>query len=157
MRPGELLGLQKSDRKGNVIHVQRSLNEMGEVTGGKNDNARRQVVLSSLAQECRERQAASVGTEEMFPMASQTMYNSHLKKYCKYHGITPVTPYGLRHTFVSIVKTLPEGMVKELVGHSVQMDTFGIYGHALSSDQSEVQVAIDRRFLELLKGIKNTH
>ncbi len=157
LRPGELLGLRKSDRHGDIIHVQRSLNEFGELTGGKNDNARRDVVLSSLARDCWERQAAAVGTDELFPMASQTMYNSHLKKYCKYHGIMPVTPYGLRHTFVSIVKTLPEGMVKELVGHSVQMDTFGIYGHALNGDQNEVQVAIDSRFLELLKGIKNTH
>ena len=150
LRPGELLGLRKSDRHGDIIHVQRSLNEFGELTGGKNDNAHRDVVLSSLARDCWERQAAAVGTDELFPMASQTMYNSHLKKYCKYHGITPVTPYGLRHTFVSIVKTLPEGMVKELVGHSVQMDTFGIYGHALNGDQNEVQVAIDSRFLELL-------
>lgn len=151
LRPGELLALRKSDRKGNVIHVQRSRNENGEITAGKNDNARRDVVLSSLAQTIWEQQVSQSDSDELFPDVPQSTYQHHLKAYCSFHGIGPVTPYGLRHTFVSIVKTLPEGMVKDLVGHSEQMDTFGIYSHALSDDINEVQVAIDARFLDLLR------
>lgn len=152
LRPGELIALRKSDRKGNVIHVQRSRNENGEITAGKNDNARRDVVLSTMAQEIWDKQAALEPGDELFPDLPQSTYLHHLKAYCKYQGITEVTPYGLRHTFVSIVKTLPEGMVKDLVGHSAQMDTFGIYGHALNNDNNAVQVAIDTRFLELLQN-----
>lgn len=150
LRPGELLALRKSDRKGDVVHVQRSRNEFGEITSGKNDNACRDVVLSSFAREVWDRQAANVDGNELFPGVPQSTYQHHLKVYCERQDITPVTPYGLRHTFVSIVKTLPEGMVKDLVGHSKQMDTFGVYGHALNGDTSEIQVAIDSRFLELL-------
>lgn len=151
LRPGELLALRKSDRKGDIVHVQRSRNEFGEITAGKNDNACRDIVLSSLAQEVWDRQAASVDGNELFPGVPQSTYQHHLKNYCERQGITTVTPYGLRHTFVSIVKTLPEGMVKDLVGHSAQMDTFGVYGHALNGDAREVKVAIDTRFIELLK------
>lgn len=151
LRPGELIALRKSDRKGNVLHVKRSRNENGEITAGKNDNARRDVVLSTMAQEIWDKQAALEPGDELFPDLPQSTYLHHLKAYCKYQGITEVTPYGLRHTFVSIVKTLPEGMVKDLVGHSAQMDTFGIYGHALNNDSTAIQVAIDTRFLELLR------
>ncbi len=46
-----------------------------------------------------------------------------LRRCCEYNGITVVTPYELRHTFVSIAKSLPAGMVKSIVGHSESMDT----------------------------------
>ena len=43
LRPGELLALKKSDRHGDVLHIQRSINEYNEITSGKNDNAKRSV------------------------------------------------------------------------------------------------------------------
>ena len=46
--------------------------------------------------------------------------------------------YELRHTFVSVVKTLPAGEVKGLVGHSQDMDTFGVYGHTLTGEAEEM-------------------
>ena len=46
--------------------------------------------------------------------------------------------YELRHTFVSIAKVLPAGEVKSWVGHSSNMDTFGIYAHALRDDVTRV-------------------
>lgn len=49
-----------------------------------------------------------------------------LRRCCEYNGITVVTPYELRHTFVSIAKKLPEGFVKTVIGHSKSMDTFGV-------------------------------
>ena len=64
--------------------------------------------------------------------------------------MTKTTPYELRHTFVSVVKTLPVGEVKPLVGHSESMDTFGIYGHALQGEDTETAEKINRLFRKLL-------
>ena len=150
-RPGELLGLQKSDRHGSVVFVQRSINDNGEITSGKNENARRSVVLNTAAQRCWDLQAQAATTPYLFYGVSQSNYRTHLARYCKYYNLPPVTPYGLRHTFVSAAKTLPAGMVKDLVGHSQQMDTFGVYGHALEGDVQRVSNALDSLFLQLLK------
>jgi hypothetical protein len=35
-----------------------------------------------------------------------------------------------------MVKSLPEGYLKELVGHSKDMDTYGVYSHAFFDDMS---------------------
>lgn len=56
----------------------------------------------------------------------------------KAHEIPPTSLYELRHTFVSIAKVLPAGEVKSWVGHSSNMDTFGIYAHALRDDVTRV-------------------
>jgi hypothetical protein len=34
-----------------------------------------------------------------------------------------------------MVKTLPEGYLKELVGHSKDMDTYGVYSHVIGNDK----------------------
>ncbi len=155
LRPGELLGLRKSDKHGFAVHIRRSINDLGEITSGKNGNAHRTIILTPLAVECWEKQAALFPqVDELFPLTSQKQYRCHLERYCRQHSLTPVTPYCLRHTFVSVVKTLPEGMVKSLVGHSKQMDTFGVYGHAMDGDQLEVNAALSARFEQLLGSEK---
>lgn len=53
------------------------------------------------------------------------------------------TPYELRHTFVSLAKTLPEGEVKPLVGHSRQMDTFGVYAHLVQGEDVRTAAALN--------------
>ena len=58
----------------------------------------------------------------------------------------------VRHTFVSVVKTLPAGEVKQLVGHSQDMDTFGIYGHTLTGDDETTAQAVNGVFLRVLKN-----
>ena len=73
-----------------------------------------------------------------------------LRRYCKYNGITVVTPYELRRTFVSIAKKLPAGMVKSIVGHSESMDTFGVYGHALTGDDEATTAALEDAFRSVL-------
>ena len=155
LRPGELLGLQKSDRHGHLVYIRRSRNAYEEFTSGKNDNAQRTIVLTELAQQNWDALVAEFPTEkELLPYHNQNQYYNRLRAYCRSHNLPAVSPYGLRHTFVSVAKTLPEGLVKDLVGHSAQMDTFGVYGHALKNDSSEIRVAIDSRFLELLKQKK---
>lgn len=53
---------------------------------------------------------------------------------------------------MSVVKTLPAGEVKQLVGHSQDMDTFGIYGHALTGDDETTAQAVNGVFLRVLKN-----
>ena len=64
--------------------------------------------------------------------------------------IERVSLYSLRHTFVSAVKSLPEGEIKELVGHSQNMDTLGQYSHALTGDAENTAQAVNTVFLKLL-------
>lgn len=51
--------------------------------------------------------------------------------------MTKTSAYELRHTFVSVIKTLPAGEVKQLVGHSHSMDTFGIYSHKINGEDTK--------------------
>lgn len=64
----------------------------------------------------------------------------------------PVTPYELRHTFVSAVKTLPEGYLKRLVGHSKDMDTYGVYSHEMTTDDAETAAMVQDIFKGILAG-----
>ena len=81
-----------------------------------------------------------------------SQYAYRWRNYCITNGLTPVTPYELRHTFVSVVKTLPAGEVKGLVGHSQDMDTFGVYGHALTGEAESTAEAVNGTFLRLLNN-----
>lgn len=78
-----------------------------------------------------------------------------LRRCCEYNGITVVTPYELRHTFVSIAKSLPAGMVKSIVGHSESMDTFGVYGHAIKGEDAAITDALDDAFHSAIDKYKN--
>ena len=65
------------------------------------------------------------------------------------------------HTFVSVAKTLPAGEVKDIIGHSQNMDTFGQYGHALTGDAQRAAQAVNAAFAQLLTkdlpGVCLTH
>ena len=73
-----------------------------------------------------------------------------LRRCCEYNGITVVTPYELRHTFVSIAKSLPAGFVKAVIGHSKSMDTFGVYGHAIKGEDAAITDALEDAFRSVL-------
>lgn len=155
LRPGELIGLRWSDINGNFIKIQRSINYLGEETRGKNDNAIRGFVLSELAMKILEdqRHVCSDG-KTVFNVVSHLSYGRQLKKYCESNGITPVSPYELRHTFVSVVKSqLQEGMVKPIVGHASNMDTFGIYGHEFGDEKAKSAAEINNVFHKLLDDV----
>lgn len=152
LRPGELLALKKSDRHGDVLHIQRSINEYNEITSGKNDNAKRSVYLVSAAKNAWDLIISKTEGVDLFPHISQKIYRNHLVKFCKEHNFPyTVTPYGLRHTFVSLAKTLPAGLVKEQVGHSSNMDTFGVYGHFVNTDQEHLGIALETVFSTIEK------
>lgn len=46
LRPGEVIGLKWADIKGEYLYVKRSINYYGEITSGKNDNAKRNFMLN---------------------------------------------------------------------------------------------------------------
>lgn len=151
LRPGELFGLKWTDIHDDYVYLQRSINKFKETTRGKNENAVRAFKLPFAARQIinnQPREGAYV-----FPVKSGTHYKDCLARYCKANNITVVTPYELRHTFVSMAKYLPEGMVKPLVGHSKDMDTFGVYGHYLEGDNEIVANELQKVFDKII--IKN--
>lgn len=151
LRPGELLGLHWADIKGDSVNLSRAINVKGQETRGKNENAVRSFVLTDVAKAVLEAQRAITGNfESVFCLESERRYYKRWKVYCNANDLQPVSLYELRHTFVSVVKTLPAGEVKTLVGHSQNMDTFGQYSHALTGEAEKTAKAVNAAFMNLL-------
>lgn len=152
MRPGEMIGLRWRDVKGSVIQIHRAINSRGEVTRGKNDNALRAVQLTPTAEEILAAQhLLTGGSDSVFGINSENTFRHRWKRYCEVNGLSYVPPYNLRHTFVSMAKTLPEGAVKPLVGHSRQMDTYGIYAHLIEGEEKETTAALESVLQKILR------
>lgn len=163
LRPGENIGLQWEDMEGDVIHVRRSINVFGETTTGKNDNARRDIALSPLASAViadRRAQAEREGDPldgNIFLLdglpVTQAQYRKHWERYCKHNGLEDVTTYELRHTFISLMKDIPEGYLKRIVGHSKSMDTYGVYSHDVNGDAQRAADMVQERLLAALSKV----
>lgn len=162
LRPGEAIGLRWEDIKDGALHIQRSINCAGEVTTGKNDNADRYIALDGLAAaeiEAQKQQLIDAGIplEWVFPVAStlappcQNHYYLSFKRYQKCHSFEPiVSPYELRHTYVSVTDEMPEGLKKKTIGHSKSMDTEGVYGHVKAGDMQRAAAFGDAAFRRVL-------
>lgn len=148
MRPGEVLGLSPKDISGNIIRVQRSWSTRGEWTDGKNMNAHRVLPITSYVRAEIDAQlemlqdAGLAGSRCLFPgedgePANHRTYRKHLITYCSENDMTVVSPYELRHTFVSLNRSLPIEVVKQIAGHSTSMDTFGVYGHDVDGETEQ--------------------
>lgn len=165
LRPGELVGLRWSDFDGfkgartdwsslvgTLVRIQRAVNIFNEVTTGKNQNARRSFVLFPLLVEILREQFRYTGCDVyVFPIESEHSYYRSWRRYCKANGLPDMSLYELRHTFVSIAKALPAGEVKAWVGHSKNMDTYGVYAHELENDVSTASADFERVYSQLLK------
>lgn len=153
LRPGEIVGLEWVDVADNQINIRRSVNIHGETTQGKNQNAVRSVVLSDIARNELEAQRKLTGDKKtVFEVSTmQTLYK-HWKRYCEHNGIAPISLYEMRHTFVSVVQNLPEGLVKKVVGHSQSMDTWGVYAHMLDGQQEDTAKKIGSVFSAILNN-----
>lgn len=155
LRPGELIGLRWSDIHGKTVQIRRSVNVQGQETQGKNQNAVRSFILSDMARRVIEDQQEITGSESsVFCIRREKTYYNRWKVFCFVNGMAGCSLYELRHTFVSVVKTLPAGEVKQLVGHSQDMDTFGVYGHALAGDGEATAQAVNGVFLQVLNGTR---
>lgn len=158
LRPGELIGLRWEDITDGVVRIKRSINVRGEITAGKNDNARREFALNIFSNAIIERQKIAnpyegyVFSPDGFPIKESTYYKNWVR-YREYNKLSAeASPYELRHTFVSAVKTLPEGYLKQLVGHSKDMDTYGVYSHKLQSDLDDAAQMVQDIFTAILAG-----
>lgn len=146
LRPGEAYGLQFGDIDGDVLTINRAVNSLGEVTKGKNKNARRKMVLGQLAkdilldQQGKVTRGAWIFPDEAGGPIRPTASIYWFQKLIGEH----VSPYCLRHTFVSITKNqLPDALMRQVVGHSKSMDTLGVYGKQVSGDLEEAAKIID--------------
>ena len=160
LRPGELLGLQWADIRNGQYTIRRAINDRGDITTGKNANARRTGALGELAQyvldQQRKAQAKSGISKWVFGdcdgFVPQHRYYSHWKQYCASNGITEGTkPYELRHTFVSVNDEMPDGLKQMVMGHSKSMDTEGVYGHEKRDDRQRAAAYIDEAFAQYAK------
>ena len=154
LRPGELLGLKWEDIWEDTVHIRRAINFYGEETKGKNENAIRSFILIAPAKKILQDQWIKTGSEGdmIFPRTREQQYRKRLLTYCQHNGLPEISPYMLRHTFVSAVKQIPEGMIKSLVGHSEDMDTLGIYSHELSDDALKVANEVEKVFNQILES-----
>lgn len=153
LRPGELRGLRVEDIEGGRVYVRRAINKYNEQTQGKNQNAIRSIALSEIAQKELAAQLREYPAKSgfVFEIPATNTYARRWGRYCQTNGMTATTPYELRHTFVSIVKTLPAGEVKQIVGHSSSMDTFGIYSHAIEGEDNRTADKINQLFESLIE------
>lgn len=156
LRPGEALGLQIGDITKDRVIIRRAVNARGHITEGKNKNARRMIPIGELASAIlrntiRRNEEYNLRTEWIFcsPDGSQGKQNGMRKHWGKLKAQRdlPGTVYSLRHTFITLMKNvLPEQSIKDIVGHSASMDTFGTYGHILDGEDREAAQIIDLTF-----------
>ena len=166
LRPGEILGLRWEDIFGSRVLLRRAINVHKEETTGKNDNARRSFTLTPIAKAVidaqRERQKSlGISSEWVFTdddgeQPSEDRFYRHWVAYCKHNGMTRTSAYEMRHTFVSVVKSIPEGYLKQLVGHSKSMDTYGIYAHELNEDSKQAAQLVGEIFEDILNPKKKS-
>lgn len=155
LRPGEIMGLKPEDYVPGYVYIRRSITVDGKTTAGKNKNAARSVALQRMAEEIVQAQLQDFPQNQyIFGISNERHYREMLQRYCKHNGITKIVPYALRHTFVSIAKHQPEGTVKSVVGHSKNMDTFGVYGHFFEGEDREIACEIGKDFEKILSSKK---
>ena len=158
-RVGEGYGLKWSDIKEDCIQINRAVNDRGQITAGKNANARRSIPMTIIVKEILEAQkraTESLKSEWVFcnvvgAVSTPHTAAKHWVRFREERGLN-CTLYGLRHTFVSMVKnSMPEQMVKTVVGHSASMDTFGVYGHKVDGELKQAAEIMDLTFTSLAK------
>lgn len=161
MRPGERTALKPECINGTKVTISESINDEGELTGGKNENARRTYTLDYHAVKVLEDQADMLQrlgwiSSYVFPdydrgFIPQDKFRKAWKRYCASNDITGApTPYELRHTWVSINKKMPDGLKKLVAGHAKDMDTEGTYGHEMEGDMEEAAIYIGEAFKKIL-------
>lgn len=150
LRPSELLGLRWNDIDGKKVSIHRGINKYSEITEGKNKNARRYFYLTDTALEEINAQREISASESVFEIQSQSTYRHRWKRFCEANDITYIPPYDMRHTFVSMCRDLTDGQLKAIVGHSKNMDTWGVYGHDINEEKVKIADKIQTIITELL-------
>ena len=162
VRPGELVGLKWIDLSGDKLTIRRSINDRNETTTGKNDNAHRTISVKGMARKELEEQRILLSqlgmlSEYIFPgrdadFLPQRQFRSYWSAYCTHNGLTAITPYELRHTYVSVNDEMPDGLKKKAVGHSKNMDTEATYGHLKAGDLDRIADYTTVAFKKVIGG-----
>lgn len=164
LRRGELAGLRRED-VGDLLTVRRNVNKYHEETQGKTENAQRSMKLSGIAADILAQQRImldrmGIVSDWVFPdryggRSDPNLIGRQWARYCAYHNIK-CTVHELRHTFISINKiSTPEVLLKSLVGHSVSMDTIGVYGHEIDGEKELAAQYVDAAFASVLDKTQN--
>lgn len=153
MRPGELLGIKVSDLQGSRILIRRAINASGQITEGKNENARRVVPIGKTARAIldatiQRNEEYNLHTDWIFCSRDGSKGNQTTMRYqwqkLKIERNLPGSVYSLRHTFITLMKNvMPEAMIKDIVGHSASMPTMLTYGHYYEGEELESARIID--------------
>lgn len=172
LRPGELAGLKWSDLNGVQYSINRSINVRGEETHGKNDNARRSLVMNDyaarvIADQKEMLRKCGIISPYVFPdrhggFCDQKILRLNWYKYCEYNGIgrrgeaksgAPryIQPYEFRHTCYSINKDMPETLKKMAFGHSRKFDGDTVYNHEMSGDRERIAAYSNAAFSKILE------
>lgn len=164
LRPGELIGLRWTDISDGWVTMQRSINEYGEMTEGKNENALRAFLMpkraaAEIAAQRELLDRMGVDSDYVFPDTrngkpmNHKRYRRRFQIYCRHNGIQEITPYELRHTWYSVNKTLPVELVKQMGGHSEDMDTFGVYGHEMDGERAQFARMLEEKIDAILQDV----
>lgn len=173
LRPGELLGLQWRDIKGDALTVSQSLTDDREISRGKNENARRTIKLIPAAvEELRQQKLmlkmCGVMSPYVFPAEdgmyiTQENFRVRWQRYCISNGIgyrgksksgkhdRYITPYEFRHTSFSINKKMPDGLKKMAFGHSRTFNGDSVYSHEMAGDLEVIAEYTEKAFDEILE------
>lgn len=166
LRPSECLGIQIGDIEQDCVRIRRAVNSRNYITDGKNKNARRTVPIGATARailnEVIERnEKLNLRTEWVFCAVDGshgnqcTMRNQWSR--LKAERDLPGTLYSFRHTFVSMMKDqLSESAIKEYIGHSESMDTYGTYSHEIDGQHRKTAEIIDLTFKEFDQNLTKT-
>ena len=150
-----LLSLAKITPDG-VITISRSVNVHGDITHGKNRNAKRTFLLPERAKQAltdQQEYLRRIGliSPYVFPNAlgeiakDKFVYNAW-QRFCKSQGIAFCSLYELRHTMVSYSADVPDALLKPMVGHSRSMDTRGVYGHEVAGNRQRTVALLESAF-----------
>ncbi|MCI2047457.1 MAG: tyrosine-type recombinase/integrase [Faecalibacterium sp.] len=158
MRPGEIVGVWIGDIKGNVVNLRRAKNVLNEITSGKNDNAKRSFVMNEQAQKAYNDQIELLKSQgirmnyntPLFQIPTERSFYNRWKAYQKKNGIPYTTLYEMRHTFVTVNGSIPDGHLKKLVGHSRSMDSRGVYDHLLNGEMEQIAEETSEQFRKIL-------
>lgn len=159
LRPSELFELRKGNIKEETLAVTGGYNRFGEHTKGKTGNAVRSFILpdkaaSVLNDQRQMLKVKGIISPYLFPQPDGTQLTCRLlygawKRYQKANSITPISLYELRHTFVSLCQhTIPEALIKPMIGHSSAMPSYGTYGHQMQGDRELVVGMVNDIFAE---------
>ena len=160
IRPGERTGLKWTDIKGDKLTVRGAINDDQEATRGKNQNASRTISIGPRAKRELDEQRKMLMqrgliSKYVFPdndgnFIIQKRFRLRWYQYCEHNGVQKVTPYEMRHTFVSVNCEMPEGLKRLVIGHSENMDTEGTYGHEKAGDLELAAQYIETAFDKVL-------